>query len=622
MTLALERFALIGDGETAALVSDHGSIDWLCLPRFDSPACCASLIGSAQHGYWSIRPEAAITAASQCYEHDTLILRTEMRTAEGAVRLTDFMPIRDRNPVVVRILEGLEGEVLVRATAALRFDYGRMPPWTFAENEDVTMQVGPDEVRLFGLPDARLDRDIALARVVVGPGDRHVFRLAYHAFATGDSERQMDSGFDTDGALAATREFWRDWIAHIDPNTSSCDPFVGSLRRSLLILKALIHRRSGGLVAAPTTSLPERAGGPMNWDYRYCWLRDASFTLNALVGSGYLQEARAWRDWLLRAAAGAPQHLQIMYRVDGSRRLDEAQIDWLDGYRYSKPVRIGNAAADQFQLDVYGELLHTFDLAERVGMERSEQGRRLERAVVAQVEQVWTRPDHGLWERRGERRHYTYSKVMAWVAMDRFLEGEGGATLARDDAAEFERLTSLRTHIRAVILEEGVDEGLGTFVEYFGGRNIDASLLLLPKVGFIDVDDERMAATIARIERELMVDGLVHRYPVVGLQPEGAFLACSFWLAECQLLQRRREAARATIQCALDVASPTGLLAEEFDLASRRMAGNYPQALSHLALVNAVLAFGRSGTQPARRPAPGRNPGTDAAAGAKPPDRG
>ena len=621
MTLALERFALIGDGETAALVSDHGSIDWLCLPRFDSPACCASLIGSAQHGYWSIRPEAAITSASQCYESDSMVLRTEMRTAHGAVQLTDFMPIRDENPVVVRILEGLEGEVPVRITAALRFDYGRMPPWTFAERDGVTMQVGPDEVRLFGMLDPRLDGDQARARVVIGPGDREVFRLAYRAFATGDSGRQLEAGFDTDTALADTLAFWREWIAQIDPNTSSCDPFVGPLRRSLLILKALIHRRSGGLVAAPTTSLPEYAGGPMNWDYRYCWLRDASFTLNALVGSGYLKEAQAWRDWLLRAAAGAPQHLQIMYRVDGSRRLDEAEIDWLDGYRYSRPVRIGNAAADQFQLDVYGELLHTFDLAERVGMKRSEQGRRLERAVVMQVERVWTRPDHGLWERRGERRHYTYSKVMAWVALDRFLEGEGGASLACTDGAEFERLKALRSHIHAVILIEGCDEGLGTFVEYFGGRTIDASLLLLPKVGFIDVDDERMAATIARIERELVVDGLVHRYPTLGRDPEGAFLACSFWLAECQLLQRRHDAARATIQSALDVASPTGLLAEEFDLASHRLAGNYPQALSHLALVNAVLAFGRSGTQPAQRPAPGRDTGTDAAASAKRPDR-
>ncbi len=570
---------MIGDGETVALVSRQGSIDWLCLPRFNSPACCAALLGSGEHGRWSIAPEGALVQAEQRYVPDTLVLETDLTSAEGTIRLTDFMPMRADTPTLVRMVTGLSGSVPTRLEAAFRFDYGNMPPWVTGFTDGAVMHVGPDKLVLRGTDDLEIADGSIVSRFVVEEGSHHAFVVAY-----GLAHEPDPDPVDPESALAETRDYWRDWIGRFDLPVEHGE----AVRRSLLTLKALIHRPTGGLVAAPTTSLPEQPGGPMNWDYRFCWLRDATFTLTALVDCGYMEEATAWRDWMLRAVAGEPDKLQIMYRVDGSRRLDEAELPWLPGYRFARPVRVGNSAAGQLQLDVYGELLRSLHASERAGMERTEQGRHLEHALVEHVERIWEKPDQGLWESRGEPRHYTYSKVMAWVTLHRFLDGKGAEEIAED---ERRRLEALRDHMHDVICREGFDAGLGSFTSYFGGARVDASLLLLPKVGFLPADDERMAGTIARIEKELVVDGLVRRHLMDDLVPEGAFLACSFWLAECQLGQHRRSDAVRTIERVLAVQSDLGLLSEEYDVASRRLAGNFPQALSHLALIHAMVSL-------------------------------
>ena len=586
MSLPLEWFGMIGDGESVALVSREGSIDWLCLPRFDSPACCAALLGTPEHGHWSIGPVEPVQQAHQRYEPDTLILQTELTCASGTIRLTDFMPPREHEPVVVRIVTGVAGRVEVAMTAALRFDYGRMAPWIerCADEGAVLLQVGPDEVSLHGIGTAAgIEHDAVREQFELSPGERRVFVLR-HRFFDRSAASRLRAALDADRALDATRRHWQKWIDRLDRPTA----FPEVLKRSLITLKALVHHPTGGLVAAPTTSLPEKPGGKLNWDYRYCWLRDASFTVGALLKCGFHDEARAWRDWMLRAVAAEPEKMNIVYRVDGSRRLDEAELDWLPGYRFAQPVRIGNAAAGQFQLDVYGELMNTLHLCEQAGLEDSAQLRRLQPLIAQHVRKVWTRPDQGLWESRGAPHHYTYSKVMAWVAIDRFLRGAGSRGIAADERQAFE---VLREHIHAVICKEGYDVGLGAFTSYFGGQEIDASLLLLPKLGFLPADDARMAATIATIEDKLMQAGLVYRNRSTDLVPEGAFFACTLWLAECQLLQGRRGHAQATIERVLGLTSELGLLSEEYDLGSKRLAGNFPQALSHIALVNALLAL-------------------------------
>ena len=579
MTIPLEDFGMIGDGETVALVSTHGSIDWLCLPRFDSPACCSALLGTAEHGHWTISPEGPIVHAEQRYQSDTMVLETDLTSSSGAIRLTDFMPIRAGAPVLIRMVTGLSGTVHARLEAAFRFDYGNMPPWVTGKACGAVMHVGPDEIILRGSEPLDIGGSNVSSRFVVTKESRHFFILTYRM--RGEDAAALDT---PDRSLAETQAYWREWIGRFDKPLQ----YGEVVRRSLLILKALIHRPTGGLVAAPTTSLPEQPGGKMNWDYRYCWLRDAAFAVGAFVECGYLEEASAWRDWVLRAVAGEPDKMQIMYRVDGSRRLDEAPLPWLPGYRFAKPVRIGNSAAGQRQLDVFGELIRTLHASEQAGMERVEQGRHLETAIVRHVERVWNLPDQGLWESRGEPRHYTYSKVMAWLALEKFLKGRGSEELAD---AERERIRALCTHIHGVICREGFDAGLSSFTSYFGSQEVDASLLLLPKVGFLPADDERIAGTIALIEKTLVEDGLVRRHRMVDLVPEGAFLACSFWLAECQLGQNRRSAAVATIERALATRGRLGLLSEQYNIASGRLAGNYPQALSHLALVHAVLAL-------------------------------
>ncbi len=579
MTTPIEDFCMIGDGETVALVSRFGSIDWLCLPRFDSPASCAALLGTKDHGHWSIAPDGDVTEAVQRYQADTLILETDLSTATGTIRLTDFMPIREGDPILIRIVTGISGNVSTNLEAPFRFDYGIMPPWITRQDDGVTMHVGPDRITLQGPGSFEVDDSNVTCRFDVEEGSRHSFILGYSA-----SHNRPDADVDPDEALARTQAYWRGWISSFDRKLSYPD----AVKRSLLTLKALIHRPTGGLIAAPTTSLPEQPGGSMNWDYRFCWLRDATFTLSALTECGYLEEAAAWRDWILRAVAGDPDKMQIMYRVDGSRRLDESVLGWLPGYRFAKPVRVGNAAAGQLQLDVWGELIAMLHASERAGMERSEQGEHLGRAVVAHVERVWQQPDQGLWESRGEPRHYTYSKVMAWVAIQRYLKMQGANSLCD---AERGRLADLRDHMHDTICNEGFDEGQNSFTAYFGSSDVDAGLLLLPKVGFLPGDDPRIVGTVALIEKTLVKDGFVHRHRMDALVPEGAFLACSFWLAECQLWQGRRDDAVKTIESVLSIAGKTGLLSEEYDLRSRRLAGNMPQALSHLALIHAVLAL-------------------------------
>jgi len=579
MVTALEEFAVIGDGETVALVSRTGSIDWMCLPRFDSPACCAAILGTDQHGRWSIAPEGPLQRSEHRYQADTLILETELTSNDGTIRLTDFMPIRSGNPVVVRIVTGLSGSVPTRLEAAFRFGYGNMRPWVTHGADGAVMCVGPDKLVLRGGRFEIADSSL-VARFVAEEGKRYGFVLAY-----GAGHCPTPDPIDFDKALAETQLYWREWINRFDRPVEHAAIF----RRSLLTLKALIHRPTGGLVAAPTTSLPEQPGGSANWDYRYCWLRDSSFTMIAFLDCGYLDEASAWRDWILRVVAGEPDKMRIAYRVDGSWRLEEVELPWLPGYRFAKPVRIGNAAVGQLQLDVYGELIRSLHASERAGLERTEQGRYLEHAIVEHVERIWSKPDQGPWESRDEPRHYTYSKAMTWVALHWFLEGSGGAELSK---ARRTHVESLRDHIHAVVCREGFDPGLGSFTSYFGGQQVDASLLLLPKVGFLPADDARMAGTIERIEKTLVVDGLVRRYLSADPVPEGAFIACSFWLAECQLGQGRRAQAVKTINRVLAVASALGLFSEQYDVASRRLSGNYPQALSHLALL-ALAKFDR-----------------------------
>ena len=585
MTTSLEDIAMIGDGETVALISRMGSIEWLCLPRFDSAACCAALLGTRENGHWTIAPEKPVTHSTQRYDSDTLILHTEMTCEEGTIRIIDFMPVRDHNPTLIRIVEGVEGKVETAIDAMFRFDYGNMPPWITRDEDRIIMHVGPDKLVLWGMGEAaRTDGSIS-SRLTVEEGSRHVFVLSYAA-----AHEDAPNPPDAEKALKRTQKYWRDWIGRFDRPI----PYEKEVRRSLLVLKALIHRPTGGLVAAATTSLPEQPAGRMNWDYRYCWLRDAAFTLRSLVECGYLEEATAWRDWILRAVAGAEDKMQIMYRVDGSRRLDEAELEWLPGYRFARPVRVGNAAAGQFQLDVYGEVINMLHISERAGMERTEQGRLLERQIIEELETAWAKPDHGLWEDRGEPRHYVSSKALAWVAFDRFLSGSSGKEISR---TEHRRLGELRDHIHDVICNEGFNEGMGTFTSFFGGQTFDSSLLLLPKIGFLPMSDKRMSGTVETIERHLVTDGMVHRHLTNSVAPEGAFLACCFWLAECQLLGGRRDDAVRTMERAMSVSGELGLLSEEFHTTTRRMNSNFPQALSHLALISAALALHQHDTE-------------------------
>jgi GH15 family glucan-1,4-alpha-glucosidase len=579
MAKLIEDYGLIGDGETVALIDRSGSIDWLCWPRFDSDACFSALIGTEAHGRWMLAPtEPAQT--TRRYQPDTLILETEFETREGRVLLTDFMPIREDASLIIRRVSGLGGRVRMRSTVDLKFDYGSMPPWIELDGTAALARVGPDLVVLRAPVELDLADGVLSAEVELRAGDTCQFMLAY-----GDAAKAPPAPVDPEQALAATQRYWRDWIGRFDKPTAWAD----AVKRSLITLKAMISRTTGGIVAAPTTSLPEAPGGEMNWDYRFCWLRDATFTLSALLNAGYRDEAAAWRDWLLRAVAGAPEKMRIMYRLDGSRRLEEWLPPWLPGFRWATPVRIGNAASSQRQLDVYGEVIDALQLAAKAGMPPSNQSLNLQEAIVRHVEAVWQQPDQGLWEVRGRPRHHVYSKVSAWVAIDRWVRSP--ATVQHADPDRLRQVTDLGRRMHAEICRHGFDAGLGRFVSYYGGHELDASLLLLPMVGFLPADDPRMAATIAAIEGELIEDGLVRRWPAHGENAEGAFLACTCWLAECQAMQGRREAALKSFERFLSVRNDLGLLAEEYNVRGRHLAGNFPQALSHLALVETALAL-------------------------------
>jgi GH15 family glucan-1,4-alpha-glucosidase len=576
--LRIEQYALIGDCHTAALVGCDGSIDWLCLPQFDSGACFAALLGGPEHGRWLLAPSAEILAVRRRYRDGTLILETEFDTAAGSIRLVDCMTLSSDRWDVVRLVEGLGGEVPVRMELVVRFDYGSILPWVRRTRDVLLITAGPDTLELTASVAVSGENLKSIAEFRVAKGERQTFALNYRP-----SHLPIQPPIDAERAVAETETQWRDWSQRCTYRGRWQGPVV----RSLITLKALTFTPTGGMVAAPTTSLPEQPGGVRNWDYRYCWLRDATFTLNALLLAGYDEEAVAWREWLLRAVAGAPANLQILYGVTGVRRLDEYEIGWLPGYEGAAPVRVGNAASRQFQLDVYGEVMDTLHLARTAGLQPEEAAWKFQLAMLEFLESHWQQPDEGLWEVRGPRRHFTHSKVMAWVAFDRAIKD------AERDGLEapIERWRDLRKRIHDQVCERGFDPRNNTFVQSYESPHLDASLLLIPQVGFLPPEDPRVRGTIEAIERRLVVDGLVLRYAtdtgVDALPPgEGTFLPCSFWLADAYLLIGRRPESEALFERLLALSNDVGLLAEEYDAHSRRMLGNFPQALTHMALVN------------------------------------
>jgi GH15 family glucan-1,4-alpha-glucosidase len=587
MSAPIEDYAIIGDCETVALVSRAGSIDWLCWPRFDSGACFAALLGTPDHGRWLIEAVHGKAVVSRRYQPNTLVLETEIETADGAVTVIDFMPPRGRNSDIVRLVRGTRGRLRLRTELVLRFDYGRTVPWV-NHLEDGTFRAiaGPDMV-LLHTPVRLKGQDLRhVAEFDVAAGATVPFVLTH-----GASHMPPPDAIDPESSLGDTREFWTDWTSRSAP----CGEWTEAVTRSLITLKALTYAPTGGIVAAATTSLPEHLEGIRNWDYRFCWLRDATLTLLALMNAGYYDEAASWRDWLLRAAAGAPSQLQIMYGVAGERRLPESELHWLPGYANSRPVRIGNAAHDQLQLDVYGEVMDAMHQARTGGLQLSEAGWHFQRALVAQLESVWQQPDEGIWEVRGGRQHFTFSKVMAWVAFDRGIRD--AETFNLD--APLDRWRAIRAAIHEEVCTRGYDSRIGSFVQSYGAKELDASLLLIPTVGFLPPDDQRVRGTIAAIERQLLVDGLVLRYNTAasndGLPPgEGAFLACSFWLADAYVLVGRLDDARKLFERLLSLRNDVGLLAEEYDVAAARMLGNFPQAFSHVGVVNTAHNLVRS----------------------------
>jgi GH15 family glucan-1,4-alpha-glucosidase len=576
--LPIEDYALIGDCHTAALVGRNGSIDWLCFPRFDSPACFAALVGGAEHGRWLVAPEFGVTRVERRYRDDSLVLETDFHTRSGSVRVIDFMPVSDERWDVVRIVQGLSGKVAMRMELVVRFDYGSIIPWVRRSKGLLLMTAGPDTLELAASVAVVGENMKTLAEFSIAKGHEESFVLNYRP-----SHYPTRTKVHARHALKRTASRWHRW--------SSKSRYQGGWRRavmrSLITLKALTYKPSGGLVAAPTTSLPEERGGVRNWDYRYCWLRDATFALNALLLAGYQTEAAAWREWLLNAVAGSPDDLQIVYGVNGVRRLDEVELPWLPGYAKSKPVRIGNAASRQFQLDVYGEVMDSLHLARSADMDPHPEAWNVQIALLTFLESHWNKPDDGMWEVRGRRRHFTHSKIMAWVAFDRAIKD---AEHERLDAP-LARWRKIRDRIHAQVCKRGFDPKQNSFIQSYGSNFLDASLLLIPQVGFLPSDDPRVRGTIAAIENHLMLNGLVLRYststPVDALPAgEGTFLACSFWLADCYVLTGRRKEAEALFERLLALGNDVGLFAEEYDPRAKRMLGNFPQALTHMALVN------------------------------------
>ena len=579
----IEDYAVIGDLQSAALVSTSGSVDWLCLPKFDSPACFAALVDTPDAGHWQLAPAAGGTCTDRQYLGDTLILQTDWTTPEGSIRVTDFMPPRGHAPDVVRIVEGISGAVSVRSTLRLRFDYGRVVPWVRHRNDQMIAVAGPDSVRLRTPAPSTGHEWATVSDFTVGPGDRVPFVLTWHP-----SYQPPPKIVDPEQALTDTETYWTDWVRSGTPITG---PYRDAVVRSLLTLKALTYEPTGGIVAAVTTSLPEQIGGPRNWDYRYCWLRDSTSTLQALLAAGYHKEAKAWREWLLRAVAGDPAKLQIMYALDGTRRLPEAELPWLAGYEGSQPVRTGNAASDQLQLDVWGETLDGLSLARNAGISKHDDAWDLQLALMHHLEGNWDQPDNGLWEMRGDRRHFTHSKVMAWVGADRMVRAIRDH---RDLPGPADQWEKLRDTIHADVLAHGYDADRQTFTQSYGAPGLDASLLLIPRVGFLPATDPRVLGTIAAIQRDLTEDGFVRRYATTdagdGLPgSEGLFLACSFWLVDALHLAGRRTDATQLFRRLLALRNDVGLLSEEWDPKAARQLGNTPQAFSHFPLVTSAL---------------------------------
>ena len=584
----IEDYGLIGDLQTAALVSRHGCIDWLCVPRFDSGAIFAGLLGDAENGHWTIQPEGEFHSPGRQYRGDTLVLETALETADGAVRLIDFMPPRDADPAVVRIVEGVRGSVRMRMELALRFDYGAIVPWVRNVEGTLVGIAGPDAVTLRA-PVELEGRDLrTYASFQVSEGDRIPFVLTWFP-----SHKAVPEPVDAEDALSEAVAYWEEWAKRC----TLAGKWRPGVIRSLLTLKALSFAPTGGIVAAPTTSLPEALGGVRNWDYRYCWLRDATLTLLAFLRAGYVDEAGAWRDWLLRAIAGDPDDLQIMYGVAGERRLTELELPWLAGYEGSRPVRIGNGAGDQRQLDVYGEVVDALYQGRRRGLDPSYDSWALTRKLLEWLESGWREPDEGIWEVRGPRRHFTHSKVMAWVAFDRAVK-----TIQKfGREGPLDRWRAARKEIRAEVLREGFTTERGSFVQFYGSDRLDASLLLIPLVGFLPADDPRVVGTVDAIQRELMREGFVERYhadeenvDVDGLPPgEGVFLPCSFWLAAVLAQQGRHDEAVELYERLLSLRNDLGLISEEYDPERKRLVGNFPQAFTHLALVETAFTLSR-----------------------------
>jgi GH15 family glucan-1,4-alpha-glucosidase len=587
MSTPIEHYGIIGDTQTAALVGRNGSIDWLCLPRFDSPACFAALLGDESHGRWLIAPIEPVVESSRRYRGNSLVLETEFRTEEGVVRVVDCMPPRERSPDLARVVEGVSGEVRLQMELIVRFDYGSIVPWVRRVDGVWRAIGGPDAVSLWSTVPVHGQDLTTQATFTVREGEVVEFLLMWHPSHVGAERRVAPMR-----AVEETCAWWEQW----------CDKctYKGEWRddvlRSLMVLKALTYEPTGGIVAAATTSLPEQLGGVRNWDYRFCWLRDATFTLYSLLACGYTEEATSWRGWLLRAVAGDPADMQIMYGPRGERRLTELVLDWLPGYERSRPVRIGNAAVNQRQLDVYGEVMDTLYVALRAGVERDPQAWSIQRLLIEFLETAWKEPDEGIWEVRGPRRHFTHSKVMAWVAVDRAIK----MATSHGFEGPVERWTQLRDEIHVDVCRHGFNSERNAFTQYYGATELDASLLTIPLVGFLPPTDPRVLGTTLAIEQDLMEDGFVRRYrteaapKIDGLPPgEGVFLPCSYWLCDNYALSGRLDEARALFTRLLALRNDVGLLSEQYDPAGKRLLGNFPQAFSHVSLVNSALNLTR-----------------------------
>ncbi|MFF4310454.1 glycoside hydrolase family 15 protein [Streptomyces sp. NPDC001507] len=587
MDRRIEDYALIGDEQTAALVGRDGSIDWLCLPRFDSAACFARLLGDEDHGHWRIAPSGATTCTRRGYRPDTLVLDTEWETAEGTVRVTDLMPQREHAPDVVRVVEGVSGRVTVHSTLRLRFDYGSVIPWMRRSGAHRVAVAGPDSVWLRSEPSVRTwGEDFGThSEFTVAAGERVAFVLTWHP-----SHQQRPPLVDPYEALRSSVTGWRRWTARCTYRGPHRDTVI----RSLITLKALSYEPTGGIVAAATSSLPEEPGGVRNWDYRFCWLRDSTLTLGALLAAGYHKEAERWRDWLVRAVAGDPADLQIMYGLAGERRLPEFELPWLPGFADSKPVRVGNGAVDQLQLDVYGEVMDSLSLARTAGLPTKPHMWAIQCALMKFLEKAWRQPDEGLWEVRGGRRHFVHSKVLVWVAADRAVRTlEEHAELK----GELTRWRALRDEVHREVCEKGYDPKRNTFTQYYGSRELDAALLLIPRVGFLPPDDPRVVGTVDAIRDDLGQSGFLRRYDTdaIGVDGmpggEGAFLACSFWLADALHMTGRTDDAKELFERLVGLVNDVGLLSEEYDPETGRQLGNFPQAFSHIGLVNTALTL-------------------------------